>query len=156
MTSKKRQRQDIIRDLIKKKKIGTHGVLLKELSARGIQVNQPTISRDLREMGVIKVAKGLGKVVYQLPTEFEAVNYDELQHKFQHLILETRHTGNLILLRTFPGEAQGIAKAIDNAAFSTILGTVAGDDTILVVIDTAAHVKQALTLFEDIKTGKKT
>jgi transcriptional regulator of arginine metabolism len=155
MTSKKRNRQDVIRNLIKKKKIGTHAQLLKELSGLGIKVNQPTISRDLREMGVIKVAKGLGKVVYQMPTEFEAVNYDEIRHKFQNLVLETKHTGNLILLRTFPGEAQAIAKAIDNGAFSKILGTVAGDDTILVVIDGATHVKQVLTLFEDIRTGKK-
>jgi len=155
MTSKKRQRQDAIRDLIKKKKIGTHAALLKELTARGINVNQPTISRDLREMGVIKVAKGLGKVVYQLPTEFEAVNYEEIRHKFQNLVLNTKHTGNLILLRAFPGEAQGIAKALDNAAFRSVLGTVAGDDTILVVIDNATHVKQVLELFEDLRTGKK-
>jgi transcriptional regulator of arginine metabolism len=155
MTSKKRRRQDAIRNIIKKKKVGTHAALLKELAAQGVKVNQPTISRDLREMGVIKVAKGLGRVVYQLPTEFEAVNYDEIQHKFQNLILDTKYTGNLILLRTFPGEAQGIAKALDNAAFSMILGTVAGDDTILLVIDNAAHVKRILALFDDIRTGKK-
>jgi len=155
MTSKKRERQNAIRALIKKKKIGTHTGLLKELAALGINVNQPTISRDLREMGVIKVAKGLGKVVYQMPTEFEAVNYDEIKHKFQHLVLDTRHTGNLILLRTFPGEAQAIAKALDNADFNMILGTVAGDDTVLVVIDVAVHVKQVLSLFEEIRTGEK-
>jgi transcriptional regulator of arginine metabolism len=155
MTSKKRIRQDIIKNLIKKKKIGTHVELLKELLSRGIKVNQPTISRDLREMGVIKVTKGLGEIVYQLPTEFEAVHLDEIRHKFQNLVIDTKHTDNLILLRTFPGEAQGIAKAIDSAALSMILGTVAGDDTILVVIDKGAHVAQVLAVFEDIRTGKK-
>jgi transcriptional regulator of arginine metabolism len=155
MTSKKRSRQDIIKNLIKKKKIGTHVELLKELADRGVKVNQPTISRDLREMGVIKVAKGLDRVVYQLPTEFEAVNLDEIRHKFQNLVIETKYTENLILLRTFPGEAQGVAKAIDSAALGMILGTIAGDDTILVVIDKAVHVKQVLTVFDEIRAGKK-
>ncbi|MBN2621390.1 arginine repressor [candidate division WOR-3 bacterium] len=155
MTLKKRARQDIIKNLIKKKKIGTHVELLKELADRGIKVNQPTISRDLREMGVIKVAKGLNQVIYQLPTEFEVVNLDEIRHKFQNLVIDTKFTNNLIILRTFPGEAQGMAKAIDSAALNMILGTIAGDDTILVVIDKTAHVKQVLLVFDELRTGKK-
>jgi transcriptional regulator of arginine metabolism len=83
------------------------------------------------------------------------VNLDEIRHKFQNLVIDTKYTNNLIILRTFPGEAQGMAKAIDSAALSMILGTIAGDDTILVVIDKAAHVKQVLLVFDEIRTGKK-
>jgi transcriptional regulator of arginine metabolism len=155
MTSKKRTRQSLIRDLIKKKEISTHAQLLSELAARGVKVNQPTISRDLREIGVLKVAKGFGRVVYRLPAESEGIGFDEICHKFRNLVIDIKFTNNLILLRTFPGEAQGVAKAIDNAALRNILGTVAGDDTILVVVDNVAHVKQVLTVFDEVRSGKK-
>jgi len=135
--------------------IATHAELLNELSKQGIKVNQPTISRDLREMGVIKVAKGLGKIVYQLPTDFEVVNIDEIRHKFKNLVISTKHTGNLILLKTYPGEAQGLAKAIDSAEFNKVLGTIGGDDTILVVVESTSSVKQVLAMFEDIRSGEK-
>jgi transcriptional regulator of arginine metabolism len=150
---KKKARQDVIRKLIKSKRIGTQVELIKELSKKGIKINQPTISRDLREMGVIKVAKGLGKIVYQLPSEIDQLSMDEFRHKIINLVTNIVYTQNFILVKTFPGEAQGVGKAIDNASLSYILGTVAGDDTILVVIDKEINVRKVLKIFDDIKQG---
>lgn len=150
---KKKARQEIIRTLIRTKSLGTHSALMKELAQNGIHINQPTISRDLREMGVIKVAKGLGRIVYQLPSDVEVVNLEEFRHKFLNLVIDIKHTNNLILIKTNIGEAQGLAKAIDSAEFKYVLGTVAGDDTILVVVDHASNVKKVLKTFDDVKKG---
>lgn len=150
---KKKARQDIIKTLIRTKHLGTHSALMKELAKKGIQINQPTISRDLREMGVIKVTKGLGRVIYQLPADVETVNLEEFRHKFLNLVIDINYTANLILIKTNIGEAQGLARAIDGAEFKNILGTVAGDDTILIVVDRVANVKSVLKTFDDIKKG---
>jgi transcriptional regulator of arginine metabolism len=152
MILKKKARQNIIKNIIETKKISTQDELMKELSKKGIKINQPTISRDLREMSVIKAAKGFGRFVYQMPAEVE-VDLDEFRHKFLNLVLGIEHTDNLILIKTFPGEAQGLGKIIDNARLESILGTVAGDDTILVVVDKEINVRKVLKIFEDVKKG---
>jgi transcriptional regulator of arginine metabolism len=144
----KEKRQKLIESIIETKEISTQFDLRKELLKRGVTINQPTISRDLREMAVIKVARGFGKFIYQMPPAGEVVSDRALKNKFMHSVREINHTGSVIIIKTPPGEAQGVAKVIDAAKIKTILGTVAGDDTIIVVVDKKNHVKKVLTLFE--------
>jgi len=150
----KKNRQDLIKRLIETNKISTQAELVRELSKKGIKINQPTISRDLRELGVIRVIKELGKIFYQIPSDTGSVSTDEFRYKFLNLVVDIKHTGNLILIKTYPGEAQGVAKFIDNAKFDTVLGTVAGDDTIIVVANTKPNVKKILRIFDDVKKGR--
>jgi transcriptional regulator of arginine metabolism len=144
----KKKRHTLIKSIIETKEISTQFDLRKELLKRGVTINQPTISRDLREMAAIKAARGFGKFIYQIPPAEEMVSDDELKNKFMHSVKEINHTGSIIIIKTPPGEAQGVAKVIDAAKIKTILGTVAGDDTIIVIVDKKPHVKKVLTLFE--------
>ncbi len=153
MKLSKRNRQNLIKKIIENYDISTQTQLLETLKKEGVSINQPTISRDLRELSVIKAARGLGKIVYQLPTDSDSVSMNEFRHKFINLVSDIQYTGNLILVKTPPGEAQAIAKAIDNSRIKNIMGTVAGDDTILVVIDKVGNAKKVLALFERLKQG---
>ena len=153
MKISKRKRQNLIKKLIETHDISTQSELLEVLKKEGISINQPTISRDLRELAVIKSARGLNKIVYQVPTDTDFVTMNEFRHKFINLVTDIQHTENLILVKTLPGEAQGIAKAIDNARLKQILGTIAGDDTILVVVTKTSDVKKISSLFEKLKQG---
>jgi transcriptional regulator of arginine metabolism len=155
MRVRKEKRQKLIASIIQTKEITTQSHLKKELSKRGIIVNQPTLSRDLREMAVIKVARGFGKFIYRMPPADGVVSNRVLENKFMYAVREINHTGNIIIIKTPPGEAQGVAKVIDTANIRTILGTVAGDDTIVVVIDKKKHVKEVMILFEKIKKGSQ-
>lgn len=154
MRLRKKNRQDLIKRLIETNKISTQAELVRELSKKGIKINQPTISRDFRELGVIKVIKELGKIFYQIPSDADSVSTDEFRYKFLNLVVDIKHAANLILIKTYPGEAQGVAKVIDNAKFDTVLGTVAGDDTIIVVANTKPDVKKILRIFDVVKKGR--
>jgi transcriptional regulator of arginine metabolism len=142
----KKERQRIIKSIIKKKEISSHHQLLNELRKNGIKTNQPTVSRDLRELRVIKASKGFGKVVYQIPEIIKKMSLSDFRYKLAHLVEEVKHTGNLILIKVPPGEAPAVAKAIDDADLDMVLGTVAGDDTILVVAQDKIGVKKILRM----------
>lgn len=135
--------------------IDTQEDLARELEKEGISVTQATLSRDIKELGLIKLRKATGKFYYKVADEFVASQH-ELRKKFIDFVREIKVTGNLILIKTPPGEAQGVARAIDLAEINYILGTVAGDDTILVVVDTHNHVKFIFKKFQDFLLKPKT
>ncbi|MEO0137116.1 MAG: arginine repressor [candidate division WOR-3 bacterium] len=151
----KKIRQQKIRELIETKEIATQEQLVNELKKCSIPVTQATLSRDLREIGVIKVAKGLGNYIYKIAEEVNPPER-ELKNKFLNLVRDIKDTGNLILIKTPPGEAQGVARVIDLAEMEHILGTVAGDDTILVVVDSADNTKKVKKRFQDLLVKPKT
>jgi|UniRef100_A0A7V3RI24 transcriptional regulator of arginine metabolism len=145
----KKIRQQKIREIIETKEIATQEQLVAELLKQNISVTQATLSRDLREIGVVKMIKGLGEYVYKIADEV-STSKKELKNKFLNFVKEINDTGNLILVKTPPGEAQGVARVIDLAEIEHILGTVAGDDTILVVIDSADNAKKVKKIFQDL------
>jgi transcriptional regulator of arginine metabolism len=121
----KEKRQQKIRSLIEAKKIGTQEELTELLSKSKFTVTQSSVSRDLEEMGIVKV-----KGFYALPVT------NERTQKFGLLDLET--AGEiLIVARTEPGLASAIALRIDRARLADIVGTVAGDDTIFIAVKDA-------------------
>lgn len=130
-------RQYLLRKIITEQGIGNQHKLFDELKKHGIDTTQATISRDLQEMGFFKVRIKPGEYKYELlERASEGMIWDRLRLLFHNFVTDVRGTKNLILIKTTPGNAQGIASLIDGVTKSEILGTVAGDDTILVVIDT--------------------
>ncbi len=102
------------------------------LTSQGFEVTQATLSRDLKLLRVGKVSSPKG-YVYALPEE-TSPNRDELVRDFQRGYLSMEHNDNLVVLKTLPGHAQATAWALDNLAVLPVLGTVAGDDTILIIL----------------------
>jgi transcriptional regulator of arginine metabolism len=149
---KKRTRQKLIRELIGSREIRTQEVLSAALKRKNVRVTQATLSRDFREMGVIKKPEGLGGFAYKIVLEEAPTSERNLQHKFAGTVREARRSANLIILKTPPGEAQGVARVIDNARIDGLLGTVAGDDTILVVTGSETDAKKIVGRFNKFIT----
>jgi len=121
-----------------KRAITQHGVanqegLLTLLTQEGFEVTQATLSRDLKALRVGKVSASDGSYVYALPEESDR-SRDELIRDFQRGYLNMESSGNLVVLKTLPGHAQATAWALDNLEIGEVLGTVAGDDTILIIL----------------------
>ena len=131
----KYNRQAEIISIISENQIETQEELSECLRQRGFMVTQATISRDIREMKLVKVAGG-GKYVYALPQTEER----GISQKARNLLMETvenvDRANNIAVVKTYAGMAQGAAAAIDSMGRSDIVGSVAGDDTIIIVMRT--------------------
>lgn len=122
-------------NIIKDEDIRTQEELVARLHKAGIDVTQATISRDIKRLGLIKIPDGRGGYKYSLPSEGSKGDIQSwLKKMFQDFVLELDYSENLIVIRTLPGTAMGLASAIDNAEWNEIIGSVAGDDTILLII----------------------
>ncbi|MEO8230033.1 MAG: arginine repressor [Chloroflexota bacterium] len=130
----KQLRQRSIRDLVEQRVIRTQQELAAALRERGFKTTQATISRDVAELGLIKVGRS-GTVSYALPPrliEAETSGEDRLRKLFRDLPVEMREAGLLLIIRTLPGSAHAIAAALDRARWPEVAGSVAGDDTLFV------------------------
>ena len=126
---KRHKRQDEIRKIVRAERVRTQRELVDRLKACGYVCTQATISRDITEMGLKKLPEG----VYVLAEDLH------LQRMIAELVLNVVHTNNLVLVKASPGTAPGVAAAMDAADLDGILGSIAGDDTILVItVDEAA------------------
>jgi transcriptional regulator of arginine metabolism len=135
--SAKQQRQQAIARLIGQQRVANQPQLLDLLAAAGITATQATVSRDLEELGAIKVRAPGGQSVYALP-ELETervVPFEQLRRVLGEWVGEVAVSANLVVLRTPPGCAHVVASALDRSGLDGLLGTVAGDDTLLCVAD---------------------
>jgi len=143
----KHRRREALRAVLSETKIGNQATLLRELENRGFRVTQATVSRDLRELGIIRVRTAGGGFRYErIETPDPATSLDRLRALARAAIRGVKGTGSLVLIKTVPGGAAGIASLIDGLEQPEILGTVAGDDTILVVVngeEKRAHVEKS-------------
>jgi len=119
-------RQGQILKIIREKEIYTQDELARELSQVGIQTTQVTLSRDMRELALVKTPEGYRR----LPSEQGGTPLADVANEY---LLDIRVAQNLVVLRTSPGNANSLAVAIDREDLATVAGTVAGDDTVLVV-----------------------
>ncbi|MFG1701201.1 arginine repressor [Nonomuraea sp. NPDC049309] len=140
----KAARQAKITELLQRKAVRSQPELAKLLAESGVEVTQATLSRDLDELGALKLRADDGSLVYALPGEgggripLARTGTGEtpaarLRRIAEELLVEAEASANLVIVRTPPGAAQFLASAIDHADWESILGTVAGDDTILVI-----------------------
>lgn len=128
----KGQRQRRIIQLIRQQPVTSQNQLVKLLRAAGHASTQATVSRDLDELGAVKVRRN-GKVAYAMPSDDAPVpKGDALRRILTEFVLEMESTGNIVVIKTPPGHAGMVASALDRAAIEGIAGTVAGDDTIFV------------------------
>jgi transcriptional regulator of arginine metabolism len=136
MKQKKALRHEVIRQLISSGRIGSQEELLSLLREKGIILTQATLSRDLHMLKVIKVPDGKSGHVYLNPEGFMPGNREE-QLRVNYLadgFHDLQFSGNLAVIRTLPGYASSIAAVIDAAKPQLLLGTIAGDDTILLIL----------------------
>jgi len=132
----KAQRQHLVARLIEERPIPSQTTLVDLLAVEGVVATQATVSRDLDDLGAIKIRVPGGDSVYaipDLPTEQHAPN-DHLRRVFGDWVVEVSSSANLVVLRTPPGSAHVVGSALDRVGVEGILGTVAGDDTLIVVV----------------------
>jgi len=142
----KSKRQLKIMELIKERDIQTQQELAVILRQEGIEVTQATVSRDVKQLGLIKVPNEQGGYKYSLPPRHkEKVNANSrMKRMFQDSVVELNFSENLIVVNTLPGTAQGVAALLDNSDWQHVIGTIAGDDTILLVIKPQEKVAEVM------------
>jgi transcriptional regulator of arginine metabolism len=130
----KNRRQKMIREIIEQKKIETQCQLTEELQKHGFEVTQATISRDIKEIGLIKVSSGESSFRYSFPPGMLSGNsFDRAKRMLRENMLKLEVSHFMLVLKTLPGAAQGVAFCLDGLGWKEIAGCVAGDDTILLV-----------------------
>ena len=138
----KNARQAIVVELLETREVRSQQELADLLGSRGVHVTQATLSRDLVELDAVKVRSTTGALVYAVPAEGgdrtpvtgeSAASQHRLSRLAAELLVSAEASANLVVLRTPPGAAQFLASAIDKVELSDVLGTIAGDDTVLVI-----------------------
>lgn len=128
----KYDRQGAILRLVQERRLGTQEEVVAALREQGFDAVQTTVSRDIAQLGLVKVRVGDGALVYALPGADDLSRLDELTSALRRWTLSVTPTGQLVVVHTPPGTANALARAIDAAQVPDIAGTVAGDDTIFV------------------------
>lgn len=145
MAKKRNGRQDAIRDIVRNKDVRTQRVLVDELRARGFDCTQATVSRDIADMGLRKLPEG----IYVLAEDLH------LQRMVSELVTGVLRTDNLVMIKAKPGTASGIAAAVDAAELPDVLGSLAGNDTILVIAQTAEDGERLEALINKLSNSHK-
>jgi transcriptional regulator of arginine metabolism len=138
----KQLRQRAIRDLVEQRQLRTQQELAAALRERGFRTTQATISRDVAELGLIKVSRE-GTQAYALRlVEAETSGEDRLRKLLADLPIEIRVAGLLLVVKTLPGSAHAIAAALDRARWPEVAGSIAGDDTVFVAVPDRAALQR--------------
>lgn len=145
MAKKRNGRQDAIRDIVRNKDVRTQRVLVDELRAMGFDCTQGTVSRDIADMGLRKLPEG----IYVLAEDLH------LQRMVSELVTGVLRTDNLVMIKAQPGTASGIAAAVDAAELPDVLGSLAGNDTILVIAQTAEDGERLEALINKLSNSRK-
>lgn len=131
----KNQRQHRIAVLLERQSVTSQSQLVDLLAAEGVDATQATVSRDLEELGAVKVRVSGGDPVYAIPElpMDRAAPDDHLRRVMSEWVVEVAQSANLVVLKTPPGSAHVVGSALDRSSVAGLLGTVAGDDTLLLV-----------------------
>jgi transcriptional regulator of arginine metabolism len=149
----KTRRQTVILELIDDEQVTSQEMLQARLRARGIDATQATISRDLKELGLVKRAGdgAYARAGQESPNrETALVNLERVAARS---LSRVTRVDNLVVLRTPPGEAQHLALAIDKVALPGVVGTIAGDDTVLVIASTGPQAASFVQRLETMTAG---
>ncbi len=131
----KNQRQAKIMEIISNKNVETQEQLLAELQQEGFRCTQATISRDIKEMRIIKELTGMGTYRYTTSTnEIGGTFTSRLNTIFRECVVSYDYAQNIIVIRTLPGLASAAGSAIDAMNLSAVVGCLAGDDTVMIVM----------------------
>ncbi len=145
----KNKRQRLIKEVIAEQEIETQEEITAILKEKGISVTQATVSRDIKELGLIKVLGANNNYKYALSNEQSSgFSIHRLNRVFKDNVVSMDFSENLIVISTLPGGAPSVALGIDSAGWSEIIGTIAGDDTILVIVKPKELVPNVLDKFQ--------
>lgn len=138
----KSERQEKILELIKEKNVSTQSGMTELLNDAGFDVTQATVSRDLQELRVMKVLLPDGTYKYAPSKEKDISLGDKLENILQHCLVGADYAQNIVVLKTMSGAAQAVGYALDSFVWEEMLGTICGDDTIMVVVRNEKGAKQ--------------
>ena len=140
-----------IKEIIDNNKIETQEDLASALRHQGIDVTQATVSRDIKELMLVKVPTGDGHYRYAYPMEKNmAFSQNRMARMFQDSVVGMDYSENIIVIKTLPGTANAVASTLDYAKWPEVIGTVAGDDNILVVVKPKEAVRQVIKKLENM------
>lgn len=147
----KLDRHNKILKIIKEKDIENQEELVNELQKEGFIVTQATISRDIKELKLVKILSSDGKKYkYSTRDVNENITLDKFLSLFSKVIVDIDYSGNIIAIKTLSGAASSAAEAIDELSWSEIVGTIAGNNTIFVLIDKEDNVKEVIDKLKEI------
>ncbi|MBP3815245.1 MAG: arginine repressor [Firmicutes bacterium] len=147
-------RQNKILELIANNEIETQEKLASMLRAQGFSVTQATISRDIKELQLVKVLSPSGKYKYAVSTQQDTPISDRFVKIFRETITSFSSAKNIIVIKTLSGCGPAAGEAIDNIGLPHVVGSVAGDNTLLMVVDDDEHVEDILSIFNNMLNKK--
>lgn len=145
MVKRRNNRQDAIRDIVRTKSIRTQRSLVDELQSMGYNCTQATVSRDIADMCLRKLSEG----IYVLAEDLH------LQRMVSEFVTSCELANNLVVVKSQPGTAPGVAAAVDAASLPDVVGSVAGNDTVLVVCGTSEGAEDLVALVEKLSSTRK-
>jgi len=143
-------RQNKILDIVNSHEVETQDMLVALLKKAGYQATQATVSRDIKELQLIKTLAPSGRYKYAVSTAAEQPPSERFVTIFKETIKAVNSSGNLIVIKTLSGCANAAGEAIDTMNIGHVVGSVAGDNTILLIIDDPANVPDLVKRFHDI------
>lgn len=151
----KLQRHNKILEIIRRNEITTQQELVYKLQEEGYNLTQATVSRDIKELGLIKKAFGQNKSKYALMEHVPEKNYSEkLANIFMECVSSIKSSLNILVIKTMVGSANSVAAYIDEMDIDGILGSVAGDDTIIIVVNSVDRAEEIVEKLKNIKNKK--
>ena len=142
-------RQSKILEIIRNQNIDTQERLASKLNAAGFKVTQATVSRDIKDLGLIKVPGPGGRSVYAQAPKGRSGDEERYRKILRETVVEINTAVNIIVIHTLSGCAGAAAEVIDNLGFEGIVGTLAGDNTIFIAVDSVENVPVVKKLFEE-------
>lgn len=147
------RRLTLIAQLLSGHRFSNQEELARALARTGVETTQATLSRDLRSLGVAKRADAAGRIGYELPGPGpETLDRERRQLDLRSFVNEVRVAQNLVVVRTPPGHANAVGRALDLAEYAGVVGTVAGDDTVLIVVADAAGARRLKRELDSLAT----
>ena len=147
----KQLRHKKIVEIVEQRTAATQYDIIVALGEFGMATSQSTLSKDIRHLGLVKNRNVDGSAQYRLPVERATPqSLNILQRELQDYLLRYDDVQNLLILRTTPGNAQGVCSAIDNMNWPEVLGTIAGNDTILIISKTVKEAKAVMERIQEI------
>lgn len=147
----KDKRQNAIKVIIAAKHIETQEELAAALQEKGFNVTQATVSRDIKEMMLVKISNGNGRYHYVYPHEHNFVVVSgKMERNIKDSIVSLSANASMVVIKTLPGTANFVALSLDNLKMKEILGTIAGDDTVFVAINDAKNTDTVMKHLREI------
>lgn len=150
----KNDRQEMIIKLIRENDISTQDELTNMLLGRGLQVTQATCSRDIKELGIIKVTLPNNSTKYAVLDRTGDIAPGRLLAVFSNSLISCESAMNLVVIRTLPGMAQAAASALDSMHLDNVVGTIAGDDTVFVATSSIEDSKALVNTIDDMMKSR--